>query len=126
VGSPLQMAEDTTCLGWLLYSADKYDCKELQKEIWAFVGVDVALRFREVDDGVPQKEGTTCTPHPKALHIKIDKGDPAQCHHALEKLYSSSATMFPLGIKMQLVRDHKLLTNTKAKAKANSLRSNQQ
>jgi len=27
--SPLQMAEDTTCLGWLLYSADEYDQEEL-------------------------------------------------------------------------------------------------
>ncbi len=27
--SPLQTAEDTTCLGWLLYSADEYDREEL-------------------------------------------------------------------------------------------------
>jgi len=123
--SPLQMAEDTTCLGWLLYSADEYNQEELQKEIWSFVGVNVALRFREIDDGVPCKEGITRTLRPKALHIEIDKGDSARCHHALEKLYSSAATTFPLGIKMRLVQDHKLLTNTKAKAKADSLQANQ-
>jgi len=43
--SPLQTAEDTTCLGWLLYSADEYDREELQKEIWDVMGVNVALRF---------------------------------------------------------------------------------
>ncbi len=101
--SPLQTAEDTTCLGWLLYSADKYDREELRKEIWSFVGVNVALRFREIDDGVPRKEGITRTPRPKALHIEIDKGDSAKCRHALEKLYSSAAITFPLGIKMRLV-----------------------
>jgi len=97
----------------------------LQK-IWAFVGVNVALCFREVDDGIPRKDGTTRTPHPKALHIEIDKGNPVRCHHALEKVYSSVVNTFPLGIKMWLVRDHKLLTNTKAKAKAVSLQANQQ
>jgi len=50
--SPLQMAEDNTCLGWLLYSADEYDREALCNDIWAFVGVKVALQFREIDDGV--------------------------------------------------------------------------
>jgi len=124
--SPLQMVEDTTCFGWLLYSANEYDWEELCKEIWYFVVVNVALRFREVDNGVPHKDGSTRTPRPKALHIEINKGDPTWCCHALEKLYSSLAATFPLRIKMQLVRDHKLLTNTKAKAKAMSLQANQQ
>jgi len=119
--SPLQLAEDNTCLGWLLYSADEYDQEALCNEIWAFVGVKVALQFREIDDSVPCKDRSPRTPCPKALHIEIDKGDPASCWQALEKLYSSSANMFPLGIKMRLVWDHKLLTNMKAKAKAASL-----
>jgi len=71
--SPLQTAEDTTCLGWLLYSADKYNREELRKAIWSFIGVNVALRFREIDDGIPRKEGINRPPRPKALHIEIDK-----------------------------------------------------
>ena len=124
--SPLQRAKDTTCLGWLLYSANEYDYKELCKEIGAFIGVQVALHIGEVDNGIHCKEGTTCTLGPKALHIEIDKGKLPSCHHLLENLYSSLVTMFPLDIKMHLVRDHKLLTNTKAKAKEASLRANQQ
>jgi len=100
---------------------EEYDWEELRKAIWSFIGVNVALRFREIDDGTPRKEGINRPPRPKALHIEIDKGDPANCRHALEKLYSSAATTFPLGIKMRLVRDQKLLTNMKAKAKAASL-----
>jgi len=76
---PLQMAEDNTCLGWLLYSADEYNQEELRNKIWAFIGVNVALQFQEIDNGIPQKEGSLRTPCPKALHIVIDKGDPARC-----------------------------------------------
>ena len=124
--APLQNVEDITCLGWLLYSADEYDKDELTKEIWSFTGVQTALRFREIDDGVPRKPNQNRTPRPKALHIEIDKREPAQARHALERLYSSSAKTFPLGIKMRMVCDQKLLTNTKAKAKAASLRANQE
>jgi len=42
---PLQKAEETVCLGWLLYSADKYNREALCREIWQFTGVSVALRF---------------------------------------------------------------------------------
>jgi len=40
---PLQKAKETVYLGWLLYSADKYDHKALCHEIWQFTGVSVAL-----------------------------------------------------------------------------------
>jgi len=84
------------------------------------------LQFREIDDGVPRKTNQNRTLRPKTLHIKIDKREPVQACQTLERLYSSLAQTFPLGIKMRLVHDHKLLTNTKAKAKAASLWANQE
>jgi len=118
----LQNAEDTTCLGWLLYSANEFDREALCREIWQFTGVAVSIRFREIDDGNGRSENREII---KALHLDINKADPLEYKGRLEALYSSSATTFPLGIKMRLVRDLKLLTNIKAKEKARSLRATQ-
>jgi len=147
-GCPLQTAEDTVCLGWLLYSADEYDKEALCREIWQFTGVTVALQFRAIDNGTPciyedkkrnnDKQKATSSsgvseskPNMadniiKALHIKINKADPPAFKARIEALYSSLATTFPLGIKMHLVRDYKLLTNVRAKEKAKCLCSMQE
>jgi len=116
----LQNAEDTICLGWLLYSANEFDREALCREIWQFTGVSVSLRFREIDDGNGRLENREII---KALHIDLNKSDPQEYKCRLEALYSSSAKTFPLGIKMRLVRDFKLLTNINAKEKARSLRA---
>jgi len=141
---PLQAAEESICLGWLLYSVDEYDKDALCREIWQFTGVTVSVRFRAIDDGTPRtyenkkpgdKPATTTsatvpsTPQAepiKALHIEINKNDPPAYKARIEALYSSSATTFPLGIKMRLVRDYKQLTNVRAKEKAKCLRSMQE
>jgi len=78
--SPLQRAKDTTCLGWLLYSANEYDYKELCKEIGAFIGVQVALHIGEVDNGIHCKEGTTCTLVQRPCILKLIK---ASCQVAI-------------------------------------------
>jgi len=114
----LQKAEGMTCMGWLLYSADEFDREALCREIWQFTGVLISLHFREIDNGNPKVENREIV---KALHIDINKGDSLEYKHRLEYLYSLSATTFPLGIKMRLVRDFKLLMNLKAKEKARSL-----
>ncbi len=62
----------------------------------------------------------------KVLHIEVDKADPASSRNRIERLYSLAATVFPLGIKMRMVRELCLLTNTDAKAKAASLQTTQQ
>jgi len=61
----------------------------------------------------------------KALHLDINKADSMDFKCRIEVIYSSMATTFPLGIKMRLVRDFRLLTNAKAKDKAQSLRATQ-
>jgi len=54
--APLQFAKNTVCVGWLLYSADEYDCKALCQDIWDLTGIQVALRYRIIDDG-KKKDG---------------------------------------------------------------------
>jgi len=119
----LQDAEETVCLGWLLYSADEFDRAALCREIWQFSGVSVALRFRDIDNGVAKDTANRTIV--KALHLDINKADPPDSKKRIELMYASSVVNFPLGIKMRLVRDLKLLTNPKAKDKALSLRITQ-
>jgi len=61
----------------------------------------------------------------KALHIEIDRVHQIVARSRIKFLYSSKATGFPLGFKMRLIQDHRLLTSTQAKAKAASLKAHQ-
>jgi len=129
----LQSAEETMCPGWLLFSASDYDCKELSREIWDFADVQVAIRFRAIEDG--KKKEPTSKPDPKApkppppikaLHVEIDKVNQGLNRARIETLYLSKATVFPLGIKMRFVHDYRLLTNSQVKAKAECLKAYQE
>jgi len=87
-------------------------------------GMQIALQFQAIDDGTKKDPKQKTTPV-KALHIEINRIQQMITRSHIKHLYSSKATVFPLGFKMCLVRDHHLLTNMQAKAKAASLRSNQ-
>jgi len=130
----LQDAEETNCLGWLLFSTDKMDKEALHKEIWQMTGVQVAIRFRAIDDGVPKKSSAAgkkeeqeakpkATIPVKALHIEINWLEPYAMQRRVEAVYSSMAEVFPLDIKMRLVHNARLLTNATVKAKALSLQA---
>jgi len=41
----LQMAEDSLCAGWLLFSANEYDREALSQEIWNLTGILMELQF---------------------------------------------------------------------------------
>jgi len=71
----LQQAEETASLGWLLFSADKFDKEALKSQIWETTGVHVALRYRAINDGVMKREAAN--KRVKALHIEVNKADPA-------------------------------------------------
>jgi len=124
----LQSTEETMCAGWLLFSAGKYNREALCWEIWNFMGVQVAVRFRAIEDGRKpdrsKKLDPKAPPPPppiKALHVEIDKVHQGINRSRIEYLYSSKATVFPLGIKMRLVRDYRFLTNSQVKAKVECL-----
>ncbi len=95
----LQDTEDTLCTGWLLFSANEYDREALSREIWNLTGVRVALCFRVINDG-NCKDGKTKSTPVKALHIEIDRVHQTLTRSYIEFLYSSRATVFPLGFKM--------------------------
>jgi len=132
--SHLQDAEDTVCLGWLLFSTDEIDTEALHKEIWQMTGVQVALRYWAINDGVPkgrvtnatkdkkEKAPKTAAPAPvKALHLEINVSEPYALRCRVETIFSLTAEAFPLDIKLHLVWDARLLTNPTVKVKATSL-----
>jgi len=76
--------------------------------------------------GMEELKPSTVNNSIKALHIEINKSDPPAFKAHIEALYSSSATTFPLDIKMWLVHNYKLLTNVHAKEKAKCLQNMQE
>jgi len=109
----LPLAENTICIGWLLYSAPKYDLSELQRQLKQETAVEVALHFQIINDGLPAK--TTCsTPHIKAIHMEIEQSISYPKRQSIEQIYSSNAQRFPLGIKMCLMPELQAVTNPEA------------
>jgi len=98
----LPLAEQTTCIGWLLYSAPEYNLSLLRQQIKTDTGIDVALRFRSIlDDRSGQAVCPTCCT--KAIHVEVDSSTSPSQLKCLEKVYATEAKTFPLGIKMRLV-----------------------
>jgi len=62
----------------------------------------------------------------KADHIKVDKADPVTSRNWIKRLHSSKGTIFPLGIKMQLVQELCLLTKPMWRLKQPALQTTQQ
>jgi len=98
----LPLAEQTTCIGWLLYSAPEYNLSWLRQQLKQDTGIDVALRFRSIlADRSGQVDCTTpCT---KAIHLEVDSCTLPSQLKGLKKTYATDAKTFPLGIKMRLV-----------------------
>jgi len=82
----LQQAEETSGLGWLLFLADEFDKEALKSQIWETMGVHVVLRYWAIDDGVMKCDATN-KKRVKALHIEVDKADPASSRNRNKCLY---------------------------------------
>jgi len=95
----LPLAEQTTCLGWLLYLAPEYNLSLLCQQIKKDSGIDVVLHYcRILGDGSDQVDCPT--PHPKAIHLEVDSSTLPSQLKRLERVYATEAKTFPLGIKM--------------------------
>jgi len=98
----LLLAEKTVCLGWLLFSAPKYDRSELRRIIKEILGEDVALHFHTIHKGTH-----STTVHDKntvkAIHMEVDINLSSTQRQRITSLYLSSAQSFPIDIKMRLV-----------------------
>jgi len=118
----IPLAEQTLGIGWLLFLVPEYDLDDIHQTINQAMGVEVALHFWIISDGLPRHTFCTC-PRIKAIHMEVEKGMPSNKCKSIANLYSSTAQIFPLGIKMSLVPEVNSLTNPDANAQAVQLQS---
>jgi hypothetical protein len=97
---PLQ-CEDTTVLGWLLYSLLSMDLVSLAEVISSWLGVPVGLRFRMISLGTAGKVPENNIV--KAIHVEVDKKHAHAARRKLQDIYGTSQTVFPNGIMMRLL-----------------------
>ena len=98
---------DTTArLGWLLFSFQGLDVTTLCAEISAILRIEIAGRYKPIltdtwDKSIESKHRL------KAVHLECARKDERKAKKELGKLYSSTSTIFPLGIRMRLVAEYK-------------------
>jgi len=102
----LQLAKETMCTGWLLFSAGDYDREELSHKIWDFTRVQVAIRFQATEDDKKRDQNAKPdprTPKPpppiKVLHVEINKVNQGVNCTCIEALDLSKAMVFPWASK---------------------------
>jgi len=95
----LRLTEQTKCISWLLYLAPEYHLSALRQQIQQETRIEVALCFRTIHEGRPTNAEHTPS-RTKAIHMEVDLNILPEQQNRLERIYSSSARTFPLGIKM--------------------------
>lgn len=88
--------EDTEVIGWLLYTTNDMDLAELMQKILTRYRVTVGLRWRAI---APY----TATGKISAVHVEVNKKTANRDRAIIKRIYSSTATSFPLSIKARLV-----------------------
>ena len=120
---PLQ-CEETTVLGWLLYSVREMDIKSLTTVLSDSSGIDFGLRWQTITLG--QKGPISEENKIRAIHVEVDTCDAASAKRWLERTYGTRTLgPFPHGIKMRLVPELTPLTNTQSRVKIERLRARQ-
>jgi len=95
----LSLAKKTSCIGWLLYLAPKYNLSSLHQHIKQDTGIEVALRYCSISKDSSGQADSTIT-KTKAILVEVDSDMvPSQWKH-IEQVYSAGAKKFPVGIKM--------------------------
>ena len=120
---PLQ-CEETTVLGWLLYSTREMDVKSLAEAIYQSSGLVLGLRWRIITLG--KKGAISPELQIRAIHIEANSADTVAAKTWIKRTYGSQSTgPFPNGIRMRLVPELTPLTNTYTRVKIDRLRARQ-
>ena len=101
---PLQV-EAVREIGWFVRSHKDIDKEALEKAIWTMYHIRVELRLKTVNPHKDKKTPWTEADHKiKALHVFIADGDRYfQEKTEIEEAYRSTATEWPMGIKMRFL-----------------------
>jgi hypothetical protein len=98
----------STNLGWLLWSFRKIDTVQLQAEIERIYKIRVNQRYQNVATGKGKPKNQKVI---RALHVVADQSQAGKVSELFQKIYSFSASHFPLGISMRFI-PHVLRVNT--------------
>ena len=95
-------AEETTVVGWLLYSTRDMDLRALTSAINHDTQGTVGLRYRIIGLGrpgsIPEDQRV------KAVHVEVDKADACYMRRTLFQIFGTgSHETYPLGIRLRLV-----------------------
>jgi len=71
----LQQAEETSGIGWLLFSADEFDWEVIKANMWEVTWVKVSIQYQVIDNGITKWDNKS-QPRVKVLHIEVNKDDP--------------------------------------------------
>jgi len=100
--------------------APEYNLEELCHAICQTTGVKVALRYRHIQDDLPNT-ATWPSPRAKAIHLEVEYKEPHTHCQQIHSAFAPQATVFPLGIKMWLIEEMQDLTNPVAQSTASKI-----
>ena len=117
--------EDSTEIGWPLYSTRAMDAGALADEISDHIGANVGLRWKVINTGtkVINKDKMV-----RALAVECSASIKWRCQAKLLKLYSrtmKSVRDYPNGIRLRYVKVKKSAVNMVEKSKMDKLRARQ-
>lgn len=101
-------AESIDQMGWLLYSNGKMDLVALKDAIDACLSVTIGLRYKYINTASYEPDRNARKKW-MAVHIEADSKEAKKVERGLKKLYGTASTAFPLGIRMRLVSEYRLV-----------------
>ena len=117
--------EQTTAIGWFLYSPREIDTDMLAAAILKQLGVKVGLRFKTI--AVQQGRQLLKDEMIMALHVDIDSRFETVDRLKIETMYDGHRTKgWPLGIKLQLVPERRDVSVPETYAKLDHTRARQE
>ena len=120
-------AEDSSEIGWLLYTTREMDAGAMADEIADLVGIRVGLRWKVIDIGVKGK-----IPDAQKVNALVVEVETKYKWEAQQKLTSyfgrnwKDIKEYPNGVRVRFVKQQKDALSTVEKGKLNRLRSRQQ
>ena len=117
--------EETTEIGWLLYSTWQMETDVLAQAIENTINIKIGLRWKQVNTSSNEK--LPFEQQIKALHIEVASNDRSAAQRALLATYGRRNTgAYPNGIKLRFVLPLHSAHNLNAKSKLERLRARQQ
>lgn len=118
--------EDGLDIGWLLYSTQAIDAGALADEIYDMTGVELGLRWKQIDTG--QREKVPASQQIKALVVEVEKTKKIDYMRKLQRLLGSTKKLtnaYPNGIRLRYVKNLADAYTVTEKAKIHKLRNRQ-